>query len=151
MIVTTGGYIGDAPPYQGHVVMIDRASGRIAQVWNSLCSNRHHLIDPPRSCPASDSAIWGRPARWSSPGAAGCWWRPATAPFNGSTNWGDSVLELSPDGRQLLHDWTPTNQAQLNANDADLGSTSPALLPRSHGLRLAVQGGKDGMLRPART
>ena len=56
---TTGGYIGDAPPYQGHVVMIDRASGRITAVWNSLCSDRHTLIVP-RSCPASDSAIWGR-------------------------------------------------------------------------------------------
>src|SRR5262249_32275456 len=60
VVATTGGYIGDAPPYQGHVVLIDRASGRITGVWNSLCSNRHHLIDPPASCPASDSAIWAR-------------------------------------------------------------------------------------------
>ncbi len=59
VIATTGGYIGDAPPYQGHVVMINRAAGRITHVWNSLCSNRHHLINP-RSCPASDSAIWAR-------------------------------------------------------------------------------------------
>ena len=78
------------------------------------------------------------------------------APFNGSTNWGDSVLELSPDGRALLHNWTPANQAQLNANDGDLGSTAPAVLPRFGGFRLAVQGGKDGVLRlleprPART
>src|SRR5947209_5779708 len=27
VIATTGGYIGDAPVYQGHVVLIDRASG----------------------------------------------------------------------------------------------------------------------------
>ena len=40
LLVTTGGYIGDAPPYQGHVVAIDAGSGRIAHVWNSLCSNR---------------------------------------------------------------------------------------------------------------
>ena len=31
VIATTGGYIGDAPPYVGHVVMIDRASGRITR------------------------------------------------------------------------------------------------------------------------
>jgi hypothetical protein len=63
-------------------------------------------------------------------------------PFNGSTNWGDSVLELSPDATALLHNWTPTNQAELEASDSDVGSTGPAVLPG----RLAVQGGKDGLL-----
>ena len=47
VIATTGGYVGDAPTYQGHVVLLDRATGRISQVWNSVCSNRHYLIDPP--------------------------------------------------------------------------------------------------------
>jgi hypothetical protein len=64
------------------------------------------------------------------------------APFNGSTNWGDSVLELSADASKLLHSWTPVNQAHLNATDTDLGSTSPALLPGG----LIVQGGKAGVL-----
>ena len=52
VVATTGGYDGDAPPYQGHVVLIDRASGRRTHVWNSLCSHRRRLIRPP-SCPAS--------------------------------------------------------------------------------------------------
>ena len=65
------------------------------------------------------------------------------AAWNGRTNWGDSVLELSPDGGRLLQAYTPTNQAELEAGDVDLGSTAPALL--GHGL--AVQGGKDGLLR----
>ena len=56
------------------------------------------------------------------------------------------MLELSPDGSQLLHNWTPTDQAQLNSNDTDLGSTSPAILPPFNGRRLAVQGGKAGVL-----
>jgi hypothetical protein len=68
------------------------------------------------------------------------------APFNGSTNWGDSVLELSPDAGRLLQNWTPRNQAQLNATDTDVGSTAPAVLPATSGLRLAVQGGKQGVL-----
>ena len=67
-------------------------------------------------------------------------------PFNGRTDWGDSVLELTPDASRLLHNWTPRNQAELNSNDGDLGSTSPALLPAVHGYRLAVQGGKQGIL-----
>ena len=145
VVVTTGGYLGDAPPYQGHVAMIDRASGRITAVWNSLCSNRHALIVP-RSCPASDSAIWGRAGAVIEPDTGRILVATGNAPFNGSTDWGDSVLELSPDAKQLLHNWTPTNQAQLNSSDTDLGSTSPAVLPTYQGRRLAVQGGKAGVL-----
>ena len=145
LVVTTGGYLGDAPPYQGHVVMIDRASGRITAVWNSLCSNRNALIVP-RSCPASDSAIWGRAGAVIEPDTGRILVATGNAPFNGSTDWGDSVLELSPDAKQLLHNWTPTNQAQLNSSDTDLGSTSPAVLPTYQGRRLAVQGGKAGVL-----
>jgi outer membrane protein assembly factor BamB len=147
VIVVTGGYVGDAPPYQGHVVTIDRATGRVSAVWNSLCSNRDHLIDPPASCPASDSAIWARSGAVIEPGSGRILVATGNAPFDGSTDWGDSVLELSRDGHRLLHNWTPTDQAQLNASDGDLGSTSPALLPKVDGLALAVQGGKDGILR----
>jgi outer membrane protein assembly factor BamB len=146
VLVTTGGYIGDAPPYQGHVVTISRTTGHITAVWNSLCSNRHRLIQP-STCSSSDSAIWGRAGAVIEPGTGRILVTTGNAAFNGSTNWGDSVLELSADGRTLLHNWTPADQAQLSAQDGDLGSTSPAVLPSVHGFRLAVQGGKDGILR----
>ena len=146
LISVTGGYFGDAPPYQGHVLTIDRASGHIAHVWNSLCSNRHNLINPPGSCPASDSAIWARAGAVVEPGSGRLLVVTGNGPFNGSTDWGDSVLELTPSASRLLHNWTPTDQAQLNASDTDLGSTAPALLPSYHRYRLAVQGGKDGQL-----
>jgi hypothetical protein len=126
--------------------MVSRATGAIVAVWNSLCSNRHQLIDPPRSCPASDSAIWARAGAVIEPGTGRILVATGNAPFNGVTDWGDSVLELSPNARQLLQNWTPSDQAQLNRTDADLGSTAPAILPSFHGMRLAVQGGKDGQL-----
>lgn len=146
LIVTTGGYYGDSPPYQGHVAVIDRGSGHITHAWNSLCSNRHYLIDPPGSCPASDSAIWGRAGAVIEPGSGRILLATGNGPFNGSTDWGDSVLELSPDAARLLHNWTPRDQAQLNSSDTDVGSTGPAILPMVQGYRLAVQGGKDGLL-----
>ena len=146
VVVVTGGYYGDAPSYQGHVVMVDRGSGRIARVWNSLCSNRHYLINPPRSCPASDSAIWARAGAVVEPGSGRLLVATGNGPFNGITDWGDSVLELSSNAARLLHNWTPPNQAELNAGDTDLGSTAPALLPTVRGYHLAVQGGKDGRL-----
>lgn len=146
VVAVTGGYFGDAPPYQGHVALIDRATGRLLHVWNSLCSNRHHLIDPPSSCPASDSAIWARAGAVIEPRTGRILVATGNAKFNGSTDWGDSALELTPDASRLLHNWTPTDQVQLNANDLDLGSSAPALLPETDGFRLAVQGGKDGQL-----
>jgi outer membrane protein assembly factor BamB len=146
VIAATGGYDGDIPVYQGHLALISRRTGHITHVWNSLCSNRRHLIDPPSSCPASDSAILGRAGSVIEPRTGRILTATGNAPFNGSTDWGDSVLELSRTLR-LLHNWTPRNQQFLNQNDVDLGSTEPALLPVVGGLHLAVQGGKDGILR----
>jgi outer membrane protein assembly factor BamB len=143
VVATTGGYIGDAPPYQGHLVMIDRRSGKITAVLNTLCSDIHHLINPPSRCGFSDSAIWSRAGAVIEPGTRRMLVATGNATFNGSTAWGDSVLEISADGRRLLHKWTPANQAVLARQDTDLGSTSPALLPPLDGFRLAVQGGKD--------
>src|SRR5579859_1351395 len=41
VVAVTGGYLGDVPPYDGHVVTIYRSNGHIAHVWNTECSNRH--------------------------------------------------------------------------------------------------------------
>jgi len=142
VIVTTGGYYGDIPPYQGHVVTISAATGEIVGVFNSLCSDRHTLIQP-STCPGSDSAIWGRAGAVVEPGTGNLLVATGNGPWDGRTNWGDSVLELSPDASRLLQSWTPSNQAELNRNDVDLGSTSPVYL----GKGLAAQGGKDGLLR----
>jgi outer membrane protein assembly factor BamB len=142
VIATTGGYIGDAPPYQGHVVTMSEGNGRIAHVWNSLCSDRHALIVP-RTCASSDSAIWSRNGAAVDPSNGTLVVATGNAPFNGRTDWGDSVLVLSPDASRLLRHWTPSDQARLNVTDADLGSTSPALLANGY----AVQGGKDAKLR----
>jgi outer membrane protein assembly factor BamB len=141
VLETTGGYIGDAPPYQGHVVAITRR-GRIVNVWNSLCSDRGGLISP-SSCPESGSAIWARSGVVVVPRTGNLLVATGDGHFDGRTYWGDSALMLSPNAGRLLHNWTPRNQASLDSGDVDLGSTAPAVL----GARLAVQSGKDGLLR----
>jgi hypothetical protein len=146
LLATTGGYIGDAPPYQGHVVSIDRTSGKIVHVWNALCSDRHELIDP-SSCPDSDAAIWARAGAVVEPGTGRILVATGNAPYDGKTAWGDSVLELSPDAGELVGSWTPPNQEELNSGDVDLGSTAPALVRGVDGRLYGVQGGKDGLLR----
>jgi outer membrane protein assembly factor BamB len=142
VIATTGGYIGDAPPYQGHVAILDAASGQLLHVWNSLCSDRAGLLNP-SSCPNSDSAIWGRAGAVIDTTTGNIYVATGNGPWDGRTYWGDATLELNSDATQLLGNYTPTNTAQLNSSDADLGSTSPVLL----GNGLLAQGGKDGKIR----
>jgi hypothetical protein len=142
VIAVTGGYLGDAPSYQGHLVMINRVSGRIARVFNTLCSNVKNLINPPSSGPQSDSAIWARAGAVVEPGSGRILIATGNAFFGAGIHWGDSVLELSADATRLLHNWTPRGQAQLNSSDADVGSTAPALLPGG----LIAQGGKAGVV-----
>ena len=146
VLATTGGYIGDAPPYQGHVVSIDRASGQIVHVWNALCSDRHEIIEP-SSCPDSDAAIWARAGAVVEPETGRILVATGNAPYDGNTAWGDSVLELSPDAGRLLGSWTPPNQEELNSGDVDLGSTAPALVRGADGRLYGIQGGKDALLR----
>jgi hypothetical protein len=140
VIATTGGYVGDAPPYQGHVAIVS-AAGRLLHVWNSLCSNRPGLIAP-SSCASSDSAIWGRAGAVVVPGSGDLLVATGNGPWDGHTNWGDAVIELSSRAK-LIGNYTPTNTQQLNAGDTDIGSTSPVFLTS----KLVAQGGKDGKIR----
>ncbi len=142
LIATTGGYFGDAPPYQGHVVLIDRASGRVQRVFNTLCANRRTLIAP-SSCTASDSAILSRSGPVVEPGGRRILIDTGNGPWNGTTNFGDSVLELTFPDLTLRQSFTPTDQEHLNSTDTDLGSSAPALL----GDGRIVLAGKDGIMR----
>jgi outer membrane protein assembly factor BamB len=142
VLAATGGYIGDQPPYEGHVVALDARSGRAVHVWNSLCSGRRELFLP-RTCSATASAIWARAGVVVDPASGNVLVATGNGPFDGRSNWGDSVLELSAGAGRLLRNWTPRDQAALDSGDVDLGSTAPALLSST----LAVQGGKDGKLR----
>jgi PQQ-like domain len=124
----------------GHLVEIDRATGRIAHVFNTLCSERTAVIRA-NSCNAYQAGIWARlPAPVDPAGnllvavADGLW--------NGRTNWGDTVLELSP-ALVPLQSYTPAGQAHLEIADLDLGSSAPAILTK----HLVLQSGKDGRLR----
>ncbi len=141
VIATTGGYIGDEPPYQGHVVILDAGTGKLLHVWNALCSHRLELLDP-GSCPQSDAAIWGRAGAVIDAHTGNIFVATGNALWNGVQYWGDAVIELNADATKILGNYTPTNTEYLNDNDLDLGSTSPVLT----GGPYVVQGGKDGIL-----
>jgi outer membrane protein assembly factor BamB len=142
VLAATGGYIGDEPPYQGHVVSISASTGRIAHVWNALCSSTHSL-QLPATCLESGAAIWARSGVIVEPGSGRLLVATGDGRFDGSRHWGDSVLELTPNASALRQNWTPTDQAQLDSGDVDLGTTAPAILSST----LIAQSGKDGKLR----
>lgn len=141
VIATTGGYIGDEPPYQGHVAILDANTGKLLHVWNALCSSQLELLDP-RSCPQSDAAIWGRAGAVIDAKTGHIFVATGNALWNGVQYWGDAVIELNADATQILGNYTPTNTDYLNDNDLDVGSTSPVLT----GGPYVVQGGKEGVL-----
>ena len=139
VIATTAGF-SDGAPYQGHVAMVSR-SGRLVHVWNALCSNHTRLLVP-SSCPASDAGIWGRGGAVVDPDNGDLLVATGNAPWDGDTDWGDAVVELSPEAN-LIGNYTPTNTAKLYNGDLDLGSASPVYLTPG----LIAQGGKDTKIR----
>src|SRR5437588_7791361 len=141
VLAATGGYIGDAPPYQGHVAIIS-PGGKLLHVWNSLCSNRHGLIEP-SSCGASDSAMFGRAGVVVVPGSGQLLTATGNAPWDGRTNWGDAVIRLNADATAMVGNYTPENTDDLNKTDTDVGSTSPFVLDAN----FIGQSGKDGKIR----
>jgi hypothetical protein len=142
VLVATGGYLGDAPPYQGHLMLLDRTSGRIAAIFNTLCADRRQVIVP-NSCPHSDSAILSRAGAVVEPGGSRVLIDTGNGPWDGSTNFGDSVIELSLPRLSVLQGFTPTEQERLNETDTDLGSSGPVLLGHDR----VMVAGKDGTIR----
>jgi hypothetical protein len=157
LYVAHGGYPGDNGDYQGHITAIDLATGT-QNVFNAMCSEQAaHFVHSPASpdCPAVRSAIWSRPGVIYDAGTDRIYLSTGNGDFDAARSyWGDSILALKPDGTgsggRPLDSYTPTNEASLDASDADLGSSAPAILPVPANAivqHLAVQGGKDGKLR----
>lgn len=168
----------DVGDFQGHLTAIDLGSG-MQNVFNAQCSdlNMHFvangvtsgggqndcaLIPSPRPGQTAGSGIWGRSGAVYDASTDRVYFAtgnglfdPSNAQGNGR-DWGDSVLALNADGSgsfsqgMPVDSYTPATYVNLLANDADLGSTSPAILPAPSGssvAHLAMQGGKDGCVR----
>ena len=170
------GYIGDGGDYQGHVTTINLASG-VQHVVNAMCSQLSAHLVKNGTANADDCDLDGPGTSHGNGEMSGIWGRPGVI-YNAATNriyvatgngifdanqstgnhfdWGDSVIALKPDGTgsgggMPLDSATPKPFVDNYAwpADADLGSTSPAILPSSSSTHphLAVQGGKEGCVR----
>ncbi len=148
----TSGYPGDAGDYQGHVTAINLSTGA-QRVFNALCSSQTtHYPEGTPTCGARQAGIWAREGALYDSDTGKLYVVTGNGPFDGSQNWGDSVLALNADGTGAaggpLDSYTPSNQAQLASGDADLGSAGPLLLPGTSKFpHLAVHVGKDRTVR----
>lgn len=156
LYVTTSGYPGDAGHYEGHIVAVNLATGATS-VFNSLCATIHQLLDSNPNdtnyCSDVQSGIWGRGGVVIDPVTHNVFVTTGNGLYTGNTggdDYGDSVIELSPDLSRVIDTYTPSNYVSLRNNDQDLGSDAPALLPAQSGSStplMAVQGGKDTTVR----
>jgi len=118
VVIASGGNAGDCSTYHGWVVAVPETGGAM----------RTFEVDPTSG--NNQGAIWMGGGAPIVDGAGHIW----LATGNGSNTSGsdpdssDSVIELSPT-LQRLQFFAPSTWANDNANDFDLGSSPPALLP----------------------
>src|SRR3954465_15161765 len=110
--------------------IVTRSSSRRAA---PRATRRSGDVPAPSCCPAGT---------FSPPPPTGPRGASSRGRCDGVSGWGDSVVRLTPDAGRLLAHWTPADQARYEAEDIDVGSTSPAYL----GSGLVLQGGKDAQL-----
>lgn len=92
------------------------------------------------------AGIWQGGQGATVDGAGNLYFLTGNGTWNGTLNFGESALKLTPGPTGALavgSYFTPWNYLQLNNADNDLGSAGAFLIP---GTRLLVGGGKQGML-----
>jgi hypothetical protein len=136
-VYLTWGSSCDVKPYHGWIMAYDSHTLAQTAVFNT-------------SPDAEESGIWQGDAAPAADAQGNVFVVTGNGKFDAAANgrdYGDSVLKLSP-GLQVADYYTPYNQQQLNADDADLGSGGPLLLPDQPGPHphLLLVGGKGAVL-----
>jgi hypothetical protein len=139
-VYLTWGSACDIAPYHGWLISYDTHTLVRKSVFNA-------------SPDGSDSAIWQGDAGPAADKDGNVFVVTGNGTFDAATGgraYGDSVLKLSSGAQdfKLLDYFTPSNQAQLNERDNDLGSSGPVLLPDQPGAypHLLVTAGKEGKI-----
>jgi hypothetical protein len=152
----TGGYIGDAGDYQGHITSINLSTGA-QTVFNTLCSNQPNVhFSTGTDCSMKQSGIWAKAGVTFDPLTQMLYVGTGNGLFSPTQHaWGDSILKLNPDGTGAgtngypIDSYTPSNYQTLQNQDLDLGSTNTLILAHQNSKypHLAVLSGKDALMR----
>jgi hypothetical protein len=112
--VPFGGLDGDCGNYVGYVTAVDVHGTGQTGVYRVPTARQGGIWAPSGVAISPDGDVWVAVGNGAS----------FDKPYDGS----DSVLRLSPDLRQRLDFFAPSDWGSENAADADLGSTGPLLL-----------------------
>ena len=128
----------DVGPYHGWVMAYDARSLKQQAIFNA-------------SPDADDSGIWEGDTGPAADKAGNIFLATGNGRFDagkGGRDYGDSLLKLNGESLKLSDYFAPYNADNLDANDSDLGSGGPMLLPDQPGAHphLAVVEGKGGVL-----
>ncbi len=131
----------DVGPYHGWIMAYDAATLARRAVFNT-------------SPDGGEAGVWQADAGLAADAEGRVYAVTGNGTFDTSSsrrNFGNTVLQLALENSTLaVRDFfTPSNQAALTAEDADLGSSGPVLLPDQPGAHphLLVVTGKDGVTR----
>jgi outer membrane protein assembly factor BamB len=122
--VPFGGLYGDCGPYKGAVVSVaEDGSGGLAA-----------YTVPTRR----EAGIWN-PAGPAVDASGDLWVTTGNSAGQSTYDFGNAVIRLDAQ-LKVLDYFAPSNWAQLNAGDVDLGSLGPVLLPNSRVLAMGKEG-----------
>jgi hypothetical protein len=143
VVYITFGSHGDRLPYQGWVF-----------AYTANTTGVLHPVAALNTAPQNAAAIWMSGGGPAADPADNIYLATGNGPLDlptGGLNAGDCVLKLSfVNGvLQIVDFYSPSNEAQLNAEDLDLGTGGITLPPFQSGAaipNLAIIGGKDGVV-----
>jgi hypothetical protein len=128
---------GDQPPYHGWVLGSNASTLQQVMVYNSTPNG-------------SGGGIWQSGDGLATDASGNIFFVTGNGDFNANTNgpnYGDSFVKIAPNGAVLDY-FTPFDQANMAAQDLDLGSGGTLLLPDQSGPHphLAISAGKNGTI-----
>ena len=132
------GSVGDIGPYHGWVMSYNATTLQQEAIFNVTPNG-------------SDGGIWSAGQGLVADSSNNIYMMTGNGDFTadtGGTDYGDSFVKFTSPSLTVGDYFTPDDQGMLNADDTDLGSGGPMLVP---GTSLIVGMGKDGIFRVVNT
>ncbi|HKT46929.1 MAG TPA: hypothetical protein VJP87_05330, partial [Candidatus Acidoferrales bacterium] len=114
---------GDIPPWYGWVFGYDATT--LAQKFVFSTSDATKGV-------SNGASVWDGGAGPAADSSGNIYFTTGNGTFDGSKNFSESVIKLSPAGARLDF-FTPFDQSTFDANDIDMGSAGAIVLPSSVG------------------
>jgi len=152
LLFVSFGSFGDTDPFHGWVIGFNATN--LQQLPQFTFASTPNAKMNAFGVNAGEGALWGGGAGLCVDVNTNLYFEIGNGSFSANTNggdYGDSFVKLSTTNQFVAADYfTPSNQASMAANDQDLGSGGPMLLPDSAGSaahpHLIIGAGKEGTL-----